>query len=437
MSSPVSNPDFLISGICVTQSDRTPGQHDILSDSVCKARVSQNFFNDPLKEAEPVFSEKETVSRKRKEREVSSEFSLENSSAPQRIEEVKRLHLPEPYIPFYTIDPMTKAPKPPISLEPFIPKESKYLKIFPQPSQSSLPDQEMLEELSGNEQPILCPKLSDISPDSWVKSQDKPKAPVQSASSSSFAPLINVSSPSASSSSAKEESSYSLRRIRTPNCRLRPLEDLKPSTHTKNGMIELFEDQGIEYIADVRIEPKYESAIASIFHSIPDDDLSDDTDPEGKACTLCIQTMKDDASDKYASAIEVREVVFTLEDGTKVVEKGVFAKRPINEGAVIGIYAGDLVPLDACKDRDKDYIFEFSEPAFEDWGIDGKKRGNFTRYLNHCTEENENITATGFYDGKIPRIILIATKPIAKGEELKYCYGDAYWERKGIKPSNS
>jgi hypothetical protein len=202
-------------------------------------------------------------------------------------------------------------------------------------------------------------------------------------------------------------------------------------------MIELFEEQRTEYVADVCIEPRYKSAIASIFRSIPDDDLSDDTDPEGKACTLCIQTMKDDASDRYASAIEVREVVFTLDDGTKVVEKGVFAKRPIKEGAVIGIYAGDLVPLDACKDKDKDYIFEFSEPAFENWGIDGKKRGNFTRYINHCTEENENITATGFYDGKTPRIILIAAKQIEQGDELKYCYGDPYWERKGIKPSNS
>ncbi len=421
MSSPVNNPDFSIPDM--------PG------------------------EAEPAVP---PASRKRKERVVSSEFSLENSSAPQRIEEVRRWHIPEPYIPFYTIDPITKAPKPPISLEPFMPKGFDYLKFFPQRSQSSLPNQQMPEELatkrgeillSGNGQRILCPRLSDISPNSILKSQDLPKLPVQSASSSSSAPLANASAPSASSPSAKEESSlvpsedkissYSLRRTRTPNRRLRPLEDLQPSTHQKNGMIELFEEQGIEYIADVRIERQYESAIASIFRSIPDDDLSDDIDPEGKACTLCIQTMKDDASDKYASAIEVREVVFTLEDGTKVVEKGVFAKRTINEGTVIGIYAGDLVPLDACKDRDKDYIFEFSEPAFESWGIDGKKRGNFTRYINHCREENENITATGFYDGKTPRIILVAAKPIEKGEELKYCYGDAYWERKGIKPSNS
>ena len=201
-------------------------------------------------------------------------------------------------------------------------------------------------------------------------------------------------------------------------------------------MIKSFEEQGIEYVADVQIDPKYQSRISAIFSAIPDDKLSDDTDPEGEACSLCIKTMSDNAGDKYASAVEVKQVIFTHQDGSKVIEKGVFAKRQIKEGSAIGIYAGDLVPLDRCKDGDKDYVFEFSEPAFEKWGIDAKKRGNFTRYINHCKEENENVTGVGFYDGNIPRIIFIATRIIPKGTQLMYDYGDGYWERKGFKPSD-
>lgn len=415
----INNPNLPIPNMpalpSLNELNQQAGAHNTPRDSVYTAKVSQDLLNSSSKEVEPAFPKEEAFSRKRKERECSSEFSLESHRIPQMTDLAMKSISSKPYVPFYTIDPVTKSPKPPVNLAPFMPKDRKYLDFFPRDLQPPTPNEETLR-------PVSASSSSSSSADA-------------SSSSSSSVSITQISSADPSSV-PNTGTPYSLRKVRTPNRRYAQIEDSKPSEKEQSGIIKSFKEKEIEYVADVQIDPKYQSTISAIFSSIPDDKLSDDTNSEGRTCSLCIKTASDDASDKYASAIEIKEVIFSLEDGSKIVEKGVFAKQQIKKGSAIGIYAGDLVPLDAYKDRDKDYVFEFSEPAFEKWGIDAKKRGNFTRYINHCKEENENVTGVGFYDGNIPRIIFIATTCIQKGTQIMYDYGDGYWERKGFKPSN-
>jgi len=146
--------------------------------------------------------------------------------------------------------------------------------------------------------------------------------------------------------------------------------------------------------------------------------------------------MKDDGSDVYAQAVEIRDVVFKTPEGAAVLEKGLFAKREIKKGEVIGVYGGKLMPLKDLKGDDRfDYLFEFPETPFHKWCIDGREMGNYTRYMNHCNPKNENVSSVEFFYGDRPRVIFVASKTIPAGTQLMYDYGPEYWKNKGITPS--
>lgn len=91
--------------------------------------------------------------------------------------------------------------------------------------------------------------------------------------------------------------------------------------------------------------------------------------------------------------------------------KGLFARRKIAKGTVLGAYDGPKVYTD---DEDGDHVLWIEDEDGEVYGIDGK---NELRYVNHSTRANV------VFEGEE----LVAMRDIAKGEELTHHYGDD-WE---------
>ncbi|MEE8314302.1 MAG: SET domain-containing protein-lysine N-methyltransferase [Myxococcota bacterium] len=87
--------------------------------------------------------------------------------------------------------------------------------------------------------------------------------------------------------------------------------------------------------------------------------------------------------------------------------KGVFAREPIGEGTVIGVYEGSEV------ERDGIYVLWIERDDGSFYGIEGR---NELRYLNHSSNPNAD-----FDDEE-----LSAVRTIAPGDEITLHYGDAW-----------
>lgn len=108
---------------------------------------------------------------------------------------------------------------------------------------------------------------------------------------------------------------------------------------------------------------------------------------------------------------------------------GVIAGRDFKENEWIGEYIGKF-----CHERSKkshmynayafEYLFSFDSPS--KFIIDAKAQGNFTRFINHSDKQNLS-SQIAFLDD-MSHIIFLTNRPIQKGEELCYNYGDNYWK---------
>jgi len=95
---------------------------------------------------------------------------------------------------------------------------------------------------------------------------------------------------------------------------------------------------------------------------------------------------------------------------------GLFAKEEIKEGEYIE-YTGDIITTKEadCLKKAR-YLFEINTK----WTINGAKRENLARYINHsCVPNCESVQ-----NGK--RIFIKALCTLKKGEELCYDYGEEY-----------
>ncbi len=113
-----------------------------------------------------------------------------------------------------------------------------------------------------------------------------------------------------------------------------------------------------------------------------------------------------------------------------VVGYGVFAERAIPKGVFIGEYTGVVRKRLGRVGRFNDYTFEY---AIGDWErnpfiIDAKQEGNLTRFINHSARPN--LGSVSVYANEVMHIILVALKPIPKGAQLCYDYGDIYWKKR-------
>ncbi len=87
--------------------------------------------------------------------------------------------------------------------------------------------------------------------------------------------------------------------------------------------------------------------------------------------------------------------------------EGVFAKKHIGKGAVIGVYEGLRV------EEDGPHVLWVESDDGSFYGVEGR---NELRYLNHSSNPNAD-----FDDEE-----LTAVRPIAPGDEITFHYGDAW-----------
>jgi hypothetical protein len=109
-----------------------------------------------------------------------------------------------------------------------------------------------------------------------------------------------------------------------------------------------------------------------------------------------------------------------------VVGYGVFANEDLPRLTYIGEYTGVVTRRHPKKICFNDYVFRYMVgPKNTPFMIDAKKKGNFSRFINHSDEPNMN--SRWVIVGGITRIILFTNRLIEKGEQLTYDYGKSYW----------
>lgn len=108
---------------------------------------------------------------------------------------------------------------------------------------------------------------------------------------------------------------------------------------------------------------------------------------------------------------------------------GVFAARDFKEREFIGEYGG-VVRKRGRLDKKNAYCFEYILAPGEKspYTVDASEQGGISRYLNHSFKPNLQ-SALATYD-HVPHIIFYTKKPVSKGTELTYDYGENYWSNR-------
>ena len=107
--------------------------------------------------------------------------------------------------------------------------------------------------------------------------------------------------------------------------------------------------------------------------------------------------------------------------GRSTTGLGLFATKLIKEAAYIATYRGRRISTVEAEQRERrgaKYMFELNRR----WVIDGSPRWNVARYVNHsCRPNAKAVVRRG-------RIVFVALRSIAPGEEITYNYGREYFE---------
>lgn len=148
-----------------------------------------------------------------------------------------------------------------------------------------------------------------------------------------------------------------------------------------------------------------------------------------------IKEHEQDVIRKTQAAVSIRYV-------NDVLGYGVFAKKPIEAGSMIGEYTGKLYGFSQLAHKPlQDLKYCISLGAFGiDYAcgilyelyIDANERGNFTRFINHSSQPNI-LQKVVFANGLWHRIF-IAKRKIEKDEQLSIDYGPDYWKDRKITP---
>lgn len=109
---------------------------------------------------------------------------------------------------------------------------------------------------------------------------------------------------------------------------------------------------------------------------------------------------------------------------------GLYSTIDLQEGSFIGEYTG-LICENNSYYKMKNYLFRYPLEEFngKKLSIDAEPHGNLTRFINHSFEPNL-LPVHAFHNG-LYHVILIAIKPIKKGEAFSYNYGHSYWYLRG------
>jgi SET domain-containing protein len=98
---------------------------------------------------------------------------------------------------------------------------------------------------------------------------------------------------------------------------------------------------------------------------------------------------------------------------------GLFATKSIKRGTYIATYRGRRITTeesDRREARGARYMFALNKR----WVIDGSRRWNVARYINHSCRPNAKPV------GRRGGIVIVALRQIEPGEEITYNYGRDY-----------
>jgi len=101
---------------------------------------------------------------------------------------------------------------------------------------------------------------------------------------------------------------------------------------------------------------------------------------------------------------------------------GLFAAKPFKKREYIVTYRGRRIrsaQADALEAKGSRYMFEINSR----WTIDGSKRWNVARYVNHSCRPNAEAV-----ERKGPTIVYIARRKIKPEEEITVDYGKDYFD---------
>jgi uncharacterized protein len=101
---------------------------------------------------------------------------------------------------------------------------------------------------------------------------------------------------------------------------------------------------------------------------------------------------------------------------------GLFAAKPIAEKAYIATYRGKRIPTVEAHRREQRSGAKFMFEVNRRWSIDGSSRRNLGRYINHACQPNAEAALRG------GRILFVALRDIAPGEEITLDYGEEYFD---------
>jgi SET domain-containing protein len=100
---------------------------------------------------------------------------------------------------------------------------------------------------------------------------------------------------------------------------------------------------------------------------------------------------------------------------------GLFATKLIERSGYIATYRGRRLSTEEAGRREQrgaKYMFELNSR----WTIDGSPRWNVARYINHsCWPNAKPVVRNG-------KIMFLALRAIAPGEEITYDYGQEYFD---------
>lgn len=124
--------------------------------------------------------------------------------------------------------------------------------------------------------------------------------------------------------------------------------------------------------------------------------------------------------EEYSSRVEIKFI-------SDRVGYGVFAKEDIPPDILLGHYAGVILLKEEM--TSPDYLFKL--PSMEPLCLDGHKKGNWTRFMNHAEVEKANVYCVHYLTERAPYVVFFTDKKwIKKGEQFLFPYGKGYWKNR-------
>jgi len=112
----------------------------------------------------------------------------------------------------------------------------------------------------------------------------------------------------------------------------------------------------------------------------------------------------------------------TFRVGRAATGLGLFATKPIAKKSIVVTYRGRRIPTVEAHARERRHGAKYMFEINRQWSIDGSSRRNLARYINHsCRANTEAVLRQG-------KIVFVALRGIAPGEEITTDYGADYFD---------